>query len=215
MKINSGTILICAAALLCSAAHGTTILSIQPAVVPAIAGDTGDSFDVVLTNSGPSSISVAAFSFEVSVTDPDITLTSADFSTALPYIFAGDSFDATNGFPLNTTSGQTLDASDLTNDGAGITVAAGQSFGLGHVLFDVAPNANPGAFPLTFTGGAGANNLSDPNGNNIPIDAFTSAVIVITSPVAAVPEPSYFLPLLAGLAVLAYMRKRAGAHPAV
>jgi hypothetical protein len=200
----------CAAALLCSPAQAGTIYSISPANVFANPGDVGDSFDVLLTNSGTSDISIAAFSFEVSVTNPDITLTGADFSTgANPYIFATDSFDAINGFTLNTTSpGQTLDAGDVTNDGAGITLAPGQSLALGDVLFNVANGTASGSYTVSFSGGADFNNLSGPAGNAINVDSFSSGTIFISS-VATVPEPVSALPLAGALIIgVLVVRKR-------
>jgi len=59
---------------------------------------------------------------------------------------------------------------------------------------------------VSFTGGAAGNNLSDPAGNNIAIDTFTSGTITVTS----TPEPSSFLLMLAGTAALgAWNRRRA------
>lgn len=170
-------IAICGVGLICPMAHATTTYSIDPATVSAQPGDVGDSFDVIFTNNGPGDLSVAAFAFEVTVADPDITLTGADFSTnAGPYIFAGDSFDEINSETLSyvTTVGrlpQTVDGSDVTNDATGVTVGAGESADLGRVLFDVADPAQAGQFALTFTGvvsiPANANDLSDPNGVGI------------------------------------------------
>ena len=189
MKLTTGIVSgICAAVLLCAPAHAGIILSIQPSTVMVSPGDIGDSFDVVLDNTGPSSVSVAQFSFEVSAASSAITLTSADFSTVLPYIFAGDSFDVINSFALNTTSGQTLDGSDLTNDSANVTILSGHSFGLGHVLFNVAGNATAGPVAITFTGGSNSNNLSDNAENLVTIDTLTPGSIDIS----AVPEPAAF-----------------------
>src|ERR1700722_849633 len=88
MKHTLGILIASAAVLFCSHAQASAVVSIQPATVSAAPGSVGDAFDVVLMNSGPGSISVAGFAFEVSVTDNDITLTGADFSTgAFSYIF--------------------------------------------------------------------------------------------------------------------------------
>jgi PEP-CTERM motif-containing protein len=161
----------------------------------------------VLTNNGPSSISVAGFFFEVSVTDPDITLTGADFSTgAFTYIFAGDSFDQSNSLPLNFTSGQTLDGSDSTNDGAGITLTSGESLALGRVLFNISPTAATGPFTVSFTGGTDSNNLSNPAGGPVSVDNFTSGTITITS--STVPEPASLFLVLGGMAALVVRRRR-------
>jgi hypothetical protein len=198
--------ILCAAGLLCPSAHATTLIFLDPATVLANQGAIGDTVDVVLTNSGPGSISIQSFSFQVSVTDPDITFTGAGFSTAAsPYIFAGDSFDVINGFTLNTdASGQTMNGSDGTNDGAGVTLTAGESLALGELFFNASPTAAFGGITVSFTGGAAANNLSDPAGDNVAIGTFTSGTINVTS----TPEPSSFLLILAGTAALGAWNRR-------
>ncbi|MGD0435318.1 MAG: hypothetical protein ABSB86_02555 [Bryobacteraceae bacterium] len=203
--------------------HATTLYSISPGTISASPGDVGDSFDVSLTNNGPDPISVAAFNFEVTVSDPDVTLVGATYSTAFPYIFAGDSFDQINAasiesfcscsYPLSIpgvdTTNQTLVANDLTNDFAGITIASGGTFGLGHVLFDLAPDAALGQFALSFTGNfsgvvADSNNLSDPQFNTINVDDFSGGTISVSS----IPEPSSLSLALAALMVAVFLAKR-------
>jgi hypothetical protein len=205
---------IVAVGLIESSANATTTYSIDPAAISAHPGDVGDSFDVLFTNNGPDPLSVAAFSFEVSVADTDITLTSAQYSTvAMPYIFAGDSLFQINSLPLNFVnvdgySPQILDAADVTNDGAGVTVAPGQSADLGTVLFDVADPAQTGQFAVTFTGEvsdvANANNLATPTGDGISVDSFTGATISVSP----VPEPASLGLLAAGAVALLSRRKR-------
>ena len=191
------SVALCAVGVLCGSAHASVTYSIDPSIIPAQPGDVGDSFDVFLTNSGPGTLSVAAFTFEVSVTEPTITLTGASVSTgANPYIFAGDSFDEINGFTLDyvNTAGpspQRLDASDLSNDLAGMQIAPGASIDLGKVFFDVANPAQAGNFAVSFTGVvsnvANANNLSTPEGDGIAVDSFSSGTIqVVPLPRAAV-----------------------------
>jgi hypothetical protein len=207
-RIQGILIFFCAAGLVCSPARASAIFttfSIQPASLNASPGDAGDAFDVVLTDNGPASISVQSFSFEVSVSNPSITLTGVDFSTAADaYIFTGDSFDFINSFPLNTSSGQTLDASDATNDGSGITLTAGQSLALGRVLFNVAAGIAPGAYSVSFTGGADFNNLSNPAGGSIPVSQLTGGTITIST----VPEPATALLLGSALGLLGFLRRR-------
>jgi len=207
---------ICAVGLICSPARADVIFSIAPATISANPGDVGDQFDVVLKNTGPGSISVAGFNFEVSVTNPDITLTGADFSTvAFPYIFAGNSFDQNNLLTLNYTSGQTLDASDTSNDGTGVTLAPGDSLALGDVLFSIANPAAAGPFTVSFSGGlgpSGANNLSDPSsGNAINVDDSFSGTISISG-TSTVPEPSTSLPLAAALLIAAFFAHKRRRH---
>jgi hypothetical protein len=201
-------IAICAVTSIGRVAHASTTYSIDPASISAQSGDVGDAFDVIFTNNGPNTVSVAAFSFEVSVADPDITLTGASFSTtASPYIFAGDSFDQDNSETLNFTnlvgySPQILDGSDVTNDATGISVGPGDSADLGEVQFDVASPAQTGSFAVTFTGEvsnvANANNLATPEGDGISVDSFSGGTITVGS----VPEPSSLLLGSLGMAAL-------------
>jgi hypothetical protein len=197
----------CAAVLACSPARATTTFSIEPSTVNANPGDVGDTFDVVLTNNGPDPITVAAFDFEVSVTDSDITLTGADFTpVADPYIFAGDSVDEDLSLPLNLNSGLTLDANDSYDLSGGVTLASGESLSLGEVLFSVSPSAAGGPFTVSFTGTpavADGNNLSDASGAAINVDNFTGGTIDISS----VPEPSSLLLMLGGMAALVGWRR--------
>ncbi len=204
-------------------ANAAIIYSISPVTVSAQPGDSGDLFDVLLTNSGPAPVSVAGFSFEVTAADPDITLTGADYSpVAAPYIFAGNSYFQENGIPLNFVnadggSPQILDAGDVAADSIGTTLAAGESVGLGQVLFDVDNSAQPGPFAVSFSGEvsgiADANNLSTPEGDTISVDSFSGGTISVSG-VPSVPEPaSLMLALFA--APLVGLLKRKNPRPGV
>ena len=191
--------------LLWSPMHAGTVLSIQPGTSSANPGGSG-AFNVVLTNTGTSGVSIGGFAFQVSVASPDITLTGADFSSVPTYIFAGHSFDMDFSLPLNTDSGATLDAIDSYDVAlSGIILGAGQSLGLGEVFFSVANPAATGPFPVTFTGSPtiGSNNdLGDANGNTFAIDSFVNGSIDI------VPEPTSLLLMAAGTAGLLGLRRR-------
>jgi hypothetical protein len=193
-------ILILAAALI-PAASATAIYSIVPITTVPMPGDTGDAFEVQLTNSSASNLLVAGFTFGVTTTDASITLTMANMSTtSKPYIFAGDSFDANGPFPLNTSSGSSLLASDLTNDFSNITLSAGQSLALGRVFYNVAPGAAGGLFTIAFTTNPGDNSLSDANGDAITIGSMQSEDLTI--PTSNVPEPGTLLLVPGALLVL-------------
>jgi hypothetical protein len=111
---------------------------------PALAGSTGNSFDVTLTNTGPATVAIAGFGFQLLATNTGITFTGTSFSTVAPYIFAGVSFDQDFGFSLDTLSGgQELDASDVS-DVPNVNVGAGSTVALGSVLFDVARQRGAG-----------------------------------------------------------------------
>jgi hypothetical protein len=190
--------------------------SISPVTVSAQPGDIGDSFDVLLSNSGPTAVTVAGFAFEVSVADTDISLTGANYSTVVaPYIFAGDSFVQEFAPPLNFTnsdggSPQILDAADAAADGVGTTIAPGASTDLGQVTFDVSHSAQTGQFAVTFSGEvsgiADANNLSTPgiDSMTINVDSFSGGTISVSS----VPEPSSLMMMLCAIPVMVLVMRR-------
>jgi len=193
-------LLAAAAALLVipGSARASTIFSV-PAVI-ANAGSTGNSFDVVLNYSGASPITVGGFAFEITTTNTDITFTGATTSTVPTYIFGANSLFGPN---INTSTGQTLDASDLDSNPAGASLATG-TYGLGHVTFDVANGAAAGPFAITLT--ELGSSLSDADGNSLPI-TLSNGTITINS-VSSVPEPSSLALALSALCVLAALRKR-------
>jgi hypothetical protein len=206
--------LLVAGVLSAPAAWAGVIYSIQMDTLNPAPGTTGDAFDVLLTNTGPSSLDIAAFSFGVFTADTDITLTEADVSTVVSsYVFAGNSFVvAFLGSPvISITSGaQTLTANDTTNTPSSfVVVGAGSTVDLGRVLFNVAANAGPQTFTISFTGSPGVNNLnnnlSDQNGDAISVDSLDS---VNFSDTQAVPEPGTAVPLLAGLTCLWMFSRR-------
>ena len=190
-----------------SAALADVVYTIHPDTTNPAQGSNGNAFDVLATNTGPSSLGIGAFSFGVYTTDTDITFTEANVSTIVSsYIFEGNSFVeiTLNSTVISITSGgQTLTANDLTNDFAAVTVAPGATVDLGKVLFDVAPDAVMQTFTVSFTGDPGAgnldNNLSDQFFTAINVDAFQSGDFPIGP---SVPEPSPAVLVLFGLAGL-------------
>jgi len=191
-----------------TAALAGVTFSIQADTPNPAPGSTGNAFDVLLTNTGPSPINIAAYVFGVATTDTDITFTEADVSTVVsPYIFAGNSFvaDFLGGITdipapvgLPPLPAQVLLASDVGNNPSSFTtVAAGRTVDLGRVLFNVAPNAVVQGFTVSFImtlfpnppGGYADNNLSDENGNAIDIDTFQSASFNVAAAVAGIDGP--------------------------
>ncbi len=162
------------------------------------AGTSGDGFDVLLTNLSGPAVSLAGFTFEISVPSTDILLSAANTATLLdPYIFSGKSLFGPNITVANT--GQDLSASDLYSViGSGITLGAGATVGLGHILFDVSATAHSETVPVTFAAFP-ATSLSDDLANNVPINTLTNGQIDI---IGTVPEPSYLLLLLTAGAFL-------------
>ena len=177
-----------------AAAQGGMIVFANPAT--ALAGDLGDYFDVMLTNTG-SDLVVGGFSFALSVGDTNVTFTQVTMNTAVPYIFAGDSFVylSLGGTNINILpAGQTVNASDADNSFLGVTIAGGATVGLGRVYFDVGA-ASASTIAVEFV--ASGTSLSDAFGKStIPIETLNDGLITLTS----VPEPSA-LPLV-GLAFL-------------
>ncbi len=179
-------------------------------------GSTGNAFDVILTNTGPSAVSLGGFSFGLTTANSNITFTQANVSTTTPYIFPGA--NSLFGPVISTTpppAGQTVIASDLGI--SGVSLGVGNSVGLGHVLFDVSAGAANGTFPVTLTPFP-TTSLSDPNGNDVPVTSLVNGSITITGGTnggggTGVPEPSTLLMLtLSGPVVwLARRRRRATA----
>jgi hypothetical protein len=98
---------------------------------------------VILTNTGPSGVSIADFSFGIQTADTDISFTDATTGTAATYIFGPDSLFGPD--LTGPASGQSLTTSD-TDSVSEVTIAASSTVGLGHVLFSVAAGAVPKSF---------------------------------------------------------------------
>src|SRR5277367_3318367 len=188
-------ILAIAPLLLTIPAKGDIVLSIES--VSGAPGSTG-TFDVLLTNTGPSSQNILAFNFELTTADTNITFTDVTTSTTTaPYIFPNSLFG-----PDITLSAaaQSAEASDVEGTFNGTDVASGATYGLGSVSFSIDPGATNGeiaeidisAFPDT--------SLSDNNFNNVDFTT-TSGTITVQTSSTAVPEPSTALPV-AGAALL-------------
>jgi anaerobic selenocysteine-containing dehydrogenase len=168
----------------------------------ASAGSTGNTFDFTLTNTGPSAITLGAFSLGISVADTHVSFTSATTATSLTYVFAGDSLFG----PVISTSGpgQILVASDLCLV-CGSSIAAGATVGLAHIFFNVSAGAPSGpltvsvtAFPFT--------SLSDLAGN--PLAAILQNGTITITGGGTVPEPSTLALLALPMVFLARRRFR-------
>lgn len=184
-----------------SLAYGDLILSVES--VNASPGSSGDTLDVLLTDSGSPGVSVAGFNFTIQASNPAITFTGVFTSTATaPYIFAGNSLI---GPEIDGQLTPTVIAFDVAASGS-TTLNSGDVVGLGQVFFDVSSTAIPGPFTVSFvtSGGTGDNDLSDPLGDDIPITSFTSGTINVTG----TPEPSSVLMMLAGMGALAAWKRR-------
>jgi hypothetical protein len=183
------------------------MFSLDP--VTDAAGTTGDTFDVLLTNTGPGAIDVATFSFGLSVATTKLTFEDVSISTVTaPYIFAGNSLfgpDIVSPFPY--TPGQTIGGEDLNGGVAGFTaVAAGATDGLGLVTFNLAAGTPPGPIAVSFI--SADDSLFDPAGSPI---AFSVTGGTVTVPGSSAPEPASAI--LAGIALLAAVAVRRFRRP--
>jgi hypothetical protein len=185
-------------------AHAAMIVTVgSKAVSP---GTSGNTLDVTLANTGASAVSIAGFQFEVTVPSSSIIFTAVNTSTTAPYIFAGNSLFGPNILnPPPTLPGQAVSAYDIfMTPNAGVSLGAGSSVGLGHLLFNVASTAAPGPITVALLG-SGATALSDPNGISIPLGTLNSGTITVGA--GSVPAPtSLLMGLIAAAALIAVRR---------
>lgn len=173
-------------------------LTISVGSVSVDAGTTGNSLDVDLTNTGPTVVPIGGFSFGVLIANPNVSFTDANTSTAAFYIFAGKSLFGPDLTGL--TSGQSLNTSDIFDiPNNGLALDSGVTVGIGHILFDVSAGADPGAFAVNLAAHP-FTSLSDPEGNDVLINALSSGQITIEG--AAIPEPSTLGTLLVGVVLI-------------
>jgi hypothetical protein len=185
-------------------AHADTLtVSLSP-LSDVAAGSTGNSFDVLLTNTSGPAVAIGGFFFEVTSSSSDTTFTDATTATGTPYIFGSDSLFGPDIIGFGSTATD-LNASDLDAAGS-ISLAAGDTVALGHVLFDVSPTAATQDVTFTLVGFPGTS-LSDEAGNDVPIDTFTGGQFTIEGATAPVPEPSTLI-LLFSAVPLVLVRRR-------
>ena len=171
---------------------GILTVSLSPLANPG-AGSTANSFDVLLTNSSATDVSIAAFFFEVLSSSPDIAFTDATTATGTAYIFGADSLFGPDIIGAGSTSTD-LNASDLDAAGSAV-LAPGATVALGHVLFDVSANAPTQIVTFSLAGFPGTS-FSDELGNDVAVADLLAGRFEIEGAVAQVPEPSTLLLLL-------------------
>jgi hypothetical protein len=164
-------------------ASAASILDLIALPVTTEAGQSG-AFDVIVRNDPASTSNATLAGFSVDLTVPTasgVSFTGMNTSTTSPYIFAGNS----SGFLTTTLTPLEAAGNDIAASG-GTTLTPGQSFGLAHLTYTVAPNAPAGPVSVTFVGLKGGTSLSDPNFVNLN---FTPTNGTITVTPATVPEP--------------------------
>jgi hypothetical protein len=155
----------------------------EPSTTPA--GGAGG-FDVLVRNDAGSteSVTLAGFSVDLGISSSsEITFTSIDTNTAIPYIFDGN----TLGFFVTVQDSHEVSGNDIAAVG-GTLLIPGASFALAHVSYTVALNATPGVYPVTFLGILSGTSLTDAAFNNLVFTPIDGSITVTSS--GAVPEPS-------------------------
>jgi hypothetical protein len=201
----AAVVVLCLFAAAPAHADGLTV-SLSP-LSDVAAGSTGNSFDVLLTNSSGSAVSIEAFFFEVQSSSSDVAFTDATTASGTPYIFGADTLFGPDIIGPGSTATD-LNASDLDLLGS-ISLDAGATVALGHVLFDVSPTALTQDVSFDLAGFPGTS-LADDFGNDVPIQTFIPGQFGIEGAVAPVPEPSTLPLLVIGLLGAGFLGWRNG-----
>jgi len=149
---------------------------------------------------------IAAFNFELTTANPDVTFTHVTTATAATYIFPASFFG-----PDITTiaSGQTVEAGDLDASFNGTDAGAGATYGLGSVSYSIAGGATNGEIAQINFSAYPNTSLADMNSNNVD---FTAGSGTITVHASAVPEPATAVLLATALVIAAVFASRRRRH---
>jgi hypothetical protein len=190
-------VLAIAVLLLSVPAKADIVLSLES--VTGAPGSTG-TFDVLLTNTGPSSQNIAAFNFELTTADTNITFTDVTTATTTAtYIFPSSFF----GPDITTIAGgQTVEAGDVDATFNGTDVASGATYGIGNVSYSINPGASNGEIAEVDFAAFTDTSLVDSQFNNVGFSSESGTITVQTSS-TTVPEPSTALPLAGAMLVAA------------
>lgn len=188
----------------CSASSSADLIM----AVDTIQGPTGGvgSFEVSLTNTGPSDVTVGGFSIQLNV-GAGVQFTGVSTATAAnPYIFLGTgtgSVDpnfkfSTDTFPNSSFTASDTEWADPTN---GIKVTSGAVFGLALVTYSVVDPYLSGDVPISFL--FPGTSLSDPNSVSLTFNTQGGVIHL-----RGVPEPSSVAMTVIGFAAIALVRIR-------
>ena len=200
--------LVAAASLGAGSACRAAGLVISAPPLTASPGSSG-SFDVLLTNSGTTSVDVSTDSFQLGLSGPvDASFTGVSINTVAPYIYVTSGTTVPGGAPLSLdtfpNTGFTASDSEFAAPGFRV-VMPGQSFGLANVSFSISATTPNGLDTLSFLNVS----LTDINGADIPVTTSNGSIQV--GP-AVIPEPSTLIQattaLLIGLGVAWWRRRR-------
>jgi hypothetical protein len=174
----------------------------------------GLQFEVDLNNTGPTAQNIASFSVGISVADPNFTFPAGGpYYGNWPYIFYSDSFDLQaiqiNPAIVPSPAGQSIEFTDRSNSGLGVSIDAGSTVTLGVIYVTVAPTATAGSFTTTIAPDCPAANsctsLWDSAGNSVPF-SLTNGTITLVEPVFG-PEPSTVLLVLLAVPAMAVWKR--------
>lgn len=187
-------------------AHGDGLtVSLSP-LGDVAAGSSGNSFDVLLSNTSGASVSIGGFFFDVSSSSSDVTFTDATTATTDPYIFGTDSLFGPDIIGSGSTATD-LNASDLDLAPDGFSLDPGVTVGLGHVFFNVSSGAATQTVALSLADFPGTS-LADALGDNVSIATLNGGQLQITGATTTTPEPSSLLLFLAAAPLILVMRRR-------
>lgn len=198
------TMLVCLFAAVSAHADGLSV-SLSP-LSDVAAGSSGNTFDVLLSNTSGASVSIGGFFFEVTSSSSDVTFTDATTATTDPYVFGTDSLFGPDIIGPGSTATD-LNASDLDLSLDGFSLNPGVTVGLGHVLFNVSSGAATRTVAFSFAGFPGTS-LADALGDNISIATLDGGQFQITGAMTATPEPSSLLLFLAAAPLILVIRRR-------
>jgi hypothetical protein len=156
----------------------------------AVGSSTG-TFDVILQNDATSTESVTIGGFALDLTVPvgsGITFTGATNATTTTYIFSSSFLGYSAPIP-NPSEIQPNDTAAVLSEQ--LLTPGGQAYGLAHVSYSVASNANQTPVTVTLVDLGGATSLSTSTGNLVPVSSLnvTNGQITVNG-INPVPEPS-------------------------